>query len=311
MIQIEGLYKYYGATRAVGPIDLRVSSGEVVGLLGENGAGKTTTLRVLAGDLLPSAGRVRVAGHDVVDDPDAVRASIGYLPDRPPLYPEMTVQEYLSFAARLRGVPRREVSARLAAVAEQTALTSELFTLIGALSHGFQQRVGIAQAIIHRPRFVVLDEPISGLDPRQIVEMRRLIRGLAGEHTVLISSHILSEISQTCDRLLVIRDGEIVADDTEAAIVQETLGGMRVRLVVKGLTEATLGELPQVVPAARLVSSQAEAGGLRLELTSPDDVRAELARWVVESGADLLEIGRGEHELERVFMRLASQERAS
>ncbi|MBX3181463.1 MAG: ABC transporter ATP-binding protein [Polyangiaceae bacterium] len=311
MIQIEGLYKYYGTTRAVGPIDLQVSAGEVVGLLGENGAGKSTTLRVLACELLPSAGRVKVDGHDVVDDPDAVRASIGYLPDKPPLYPEMTVREYLGFAARLRGVARADTPARVAAAAEQAALTSELDAVIGALSHGFQQRVGIAQAIVHRPRFVVLDEPISGLDPRQIVEMRRLIRGLAGEHTVLISSHILSEISQTCDRLLVIRDGEIVADDTEEAIVQRTLGGARIRLLASGLTAERLATLTSAVPQATLLSSQEEAGCLRLELTSPEDVRARLARWVVESGAELLEIGRSEHELERVFMRLASPEQAS
>ncbi len=311
MIQIEGLYKYYGTTRAVGPIDLQVSAGEVVGLLGENGAGKSTTLRVLACELLPSAGRVKVDGHDVVDDPDAVRREIGYLPDKPPLYPEMTVREYLTFAARLRGVSRADTKAHVSRAAEQAALTHELDTVIGALSHGFQQRVGIAQAIVHRPRFVVLDEPISGLDPRQIVEMRRLIRGLAGEHTVLISSHILSEISQTCDRLLVIRDGEIVADDTEEAIVKRTLGGVRVRLLTSGLTAERLATLPSAVPQATLLSSQEEAGGLRLELTSAEDVRAKLARWVVESGAELLEIGRSEHELERVFMRLASPEQAS
>ncbi|MGE3675799.1 MAG: ABC transporter ATP-binding protein, partial [Polyangiaceae bacterium] len=188
MIQIRGLYKYYGPSRAIGPLDVEVQAGQVVGLLGENGAGKTTTLRILACDLLPSAGQVAVDGFDVVDHPDEVRARVGYLPDKPPLYPEMTVREFLVFAARLKRVSKQDAPKRVAEVAEQTGIGARLDQVIGTLSHGFQQRVGIAQAIVHRPKFVVLDEPISGLDPRQIVEMRHLIRGLAGDHTVLISS---------------------------------------------------------------------------------------------------------------------------
>lgn len=305
MIQIRGLYKYYGPSRAVGPIDVEVKAGEVVGLLGENGAGKTTTLRVLACDLLPSAGQVVVDGFDVVDHPDEVRARVGYLPDKPPLYPEMTVREFLAFAARLKGVGKADVARRISQVAEQTGIAARLDQVIGTLSHGFQQRVGIAQAIVHRPKFVVLDEPISGLDPRQIVEMRHLIRGLAGDHTVLISSHILSEISQTCDRLLVIRDGCIVADDSEAAIVNRTLGGMRLTMLVAGVEQAPLEELLQGLSDVEVLRVSKEGAGLRVELRTEADQRAAIAKRIVDAGAQLLELGRSEHELESVFMRLA------
>ncbi len=305
VIQIRGLYKYYGPNRAVGPIDVEVQPGQVVGLLGENGAGKTTTLRVLACDLLPSAGQVIVDGFDVVDNPDEVRSRVGYLPDKPPLYPEMTVREFLSFAARLKGVAKADVRKQVERVAEQTGVGPRLDQVIGTLSHGFQQRVGIAQAIVHRPRFVVLDEPISGLDPRQIVEMRHLIRGLAGDHTVLISSHILSEISQTCDRLLVIRDGCIVADDDEAAIVNRTLGGMRLSLLVAGVDRAALRELLDTMSGVEVTALTADGQALRAEIRTETDQRAVIARQIVESGAELLELGRSEHELESVFMRLA------
>ncbi|MCB9586850.1 MAG: ABC transporter ATP-binding protein [Polyangiaceae bacterium] len=305
MIQIRGLYKYYGPSRAIGPLDVEVQAGQVVGLLGENGAGKTTTLRILACDLLPSAGQVMVDGYDVVDHPDEVRARVGYLPDKPPLYPEMTVREFLVFAARLKGVSKGDVQKRVNEAAEQTGIAARLDQVIGTLSHGFQQRVGIAQAIVHRPKFVVLDEPISGLDPRQIVEMRHLIRGLAGDHTVLISSHILSEISQTCDRLLVIRDGTIVADDSEAAIVNRTLGGMRLSLLVSGLEVDALRSLLQDLEAVEIVELGKEGKALRAELRTQSDQRASIARRVVEAGAELLELGRSEHELESVFMRLA------
>lgn len=305
MIEIRGLYKYYGQNRAVGPIDIQVNPGEIVGLLGENGAGKTTTLRILACDLLPTSGSVSVDGFDVVDNPSAVRARVGYLPDTPPLYPEMTVREYLTFAARLKGVKPGDAPARVSRAAEQTALEDRLDQVIGTLSHGYRQRVGIAQAIVHDPKFVVLDEPISGLDPRQIVEMRHLIRGLAGERTVLISSHILSEISQTCDRLLVIRDGAIVADASEQSIVSQTLGGMRLALSVSGINQTDLRQLLEAVEGAEVISLTADGDALRAELRLPGDLRARIARLVIEAGADLLELGRSEHELESVFMRLA------
>ena len=218
MIEIRDLYKYYGDRRAVGPLSATIEKGEIVGLLGLNGAGKTTTLRILACDLLPTSGTVRVGGLDVVDVPHEVRRRIGYLPDTPPVYLEMTVDEYLTFAAKLRGVTGADVEKRVDEALELTEVGSERDRPIGALSHGYRQRVGIAQAIVHKPEFVVLDEPISGLDPVQIVEMRDLVRSLGGEHTVVVSSHILSEIHETCDRIFVIRYGQVVASGTEKAL---------------------------------------------------------------------------------------------
>jgi len=192
VIETRDLYKYYGAQRAIGPVSVEINQGEIIGLLGVNGAGKTTALRILACDLLPSAGTVKVDGIDVVERPEAVRERIGYLPDVPPLYGDMRVGEYLAFAARIRGVSSEDVARRVTAVEEITAVRDRHDDPIATLSHGYQQRVGIAQAVIHEPKLVVLDEPISGLDPVQIVEMRQLVRQLGGKHTVIVSSHILS-----------------------------------------------------------------------------------------------------------------------
>lgn len=316
MIEISELYKYYGDRRAVGPLSARIEKGEIVGLLGLNGAGKTTTLRILACDLLPTSGSVRVGGLDVVDVPHEVRKRIGYLPDTPPVYPEMTVEEYLIFAARLRGVSGSEVEKRVDETLELTEIGPERDRPIGALSHGYRQRVGIAQAIVHKPEFVVLDEPISGLDPVQIVEMRDLVRSLGGDHTVVVSSHILSEIHETCDRIFVIRDGEIVASGTEKELSERLLSGMRITLSVRvgdgGAARAT--ELISGVAGVSQVELAAEnaPGGrrgvanYRVELAR--DTRDELARAVVNGGLGLLELTRGERELESVFLELAKSD---
>ncbi|MFO0568152.1 MAG: ABC transporter ATP-binding protein [Polyangiaceae bacterium] len=310
MIEIHELYKYYGDRRAVGPLSATIEKGEIVGLLGLNGAGKTTTLRILACDLLPTSGSVRVGGIDVVGSPHEVRKRIGYLPDTPPVYAEMTVEDYLTFAARLRGVPVGDVGRRVEEAMEQTETSSERGRPIGALSHGYRQRVGIAQAIVHQPEFVVLDEPISGLDPVQIVEMRDLVRSLGGEHTVVVSSHILSEIHETCDRILVIRDGEIVASGTEKQLSEQLLAGMRLSVLLRVGADAVaraadvLGSVPGVTEVELDDTAPGpEQAQFRVRLAK--DSRAELARAVVESGFGLLEVTRGERELESVFLELA------
>ncbi len=211
MIQVEGLTKYYGPSAAIKDLTFNIERGEVIGFLGLNGAGKSTTLKVLGCVLLPTSGVVKIDGHDVVRDPHEIRKKIGFLPDTPPLYNEMTVDRYLEFVAQLRGVSAADAKARVKEVEEKTALVEVHDQVIAELSHGYRQRVGLAQAIVHQPQLLILDEPTSGLDPVQIVEMRALIKGLRGEHTILLSSHILSEISQTCDRMLANEDGEIVA----------------------------------------------------------------------------------------------------
>jgi ABC-2 type transport system ATP-binding protein len=308
VIEIEDLYKYYGERRAVGPLSFAIEAGEIVGLLGLNGAGKTTTLRILACDLLPSSGTVKVDGIDVVESPHEVRSRIGYLPDTPPLYGDMTVRAYLHFAARLRGMSHADADKRVPEVIETTALKEVRDQLISSLSHGFKQRVGIAQAIVHKPRLLVLDEPISGLDPRQIVEIRELLRSLKGDHTILLSSHILSEISETCDRLLVIRDGEIAASGTEAELSAKLLRQKGVDVTVRGDEEKVLEtarSVQGVVGAEVDAPAEAGEGILTLRIEAERDVREALCKALVEAGIGLLEVRRSERELESVFLELA------
>src|SRR5712692_3042713 len=240
MIQVDGLTKYYGEQAAIRDLTFTIERGEVIGFLGLNGAGKTTTLRILGCVLLPTSGRVQIDGLDVAVDTHEIRKRIGFLPDVPPLYPEMTVSPYLEFVARLRGVPAEQVKSRVAKVEEQMAITDVCEEVIGSLSHGYRQRVGLAQALVHNPALLVMDEPTSGLDPVQIVEMRNLIRSLRGSHTILLSSHILSEISQTCDRLLVIQAGEIVAQGSEQELASRMGGAGAVELEVRGLAARAL-----------------------------------------------------------------------
>jgi ABC-2 type transport system ATP-binding protein len=321
VIEITDLYKYYGERRAIGPLSCSIATGEIVGLLGLNGTGKTTTLRILACDLLPSSGSVVVDGLDVVEQPHEVRGRIGYLPDTPPLYPEMTVRAYLHFAARLRGMSREAAARRVPEVEDLTELSEVAGEAISSLSHGFKQRVGIAQAIVHRPRLLVLDEPITGLDPVQIVEMRELLRSLKGEHTILLSSHILSEISETCDRLLVIKDGRIAASGTEAELTSTLRGRFGVEITVthdaegeqgyrdssgapraRAIAEAVDGvraveELPPAEPGDRVVT---------LRVAADRDVRVALGRAMIKEGLGILEVRPSERELESVFLELAT-----
>jgi ABC-2 type transport system ATP-binding protein len=304
MIEVRELTKYYGERPAIRHLNFDIRPGEVVGFLGLNGAGKTTTLKILGCVLLPSSGQVRVDGLDVTTHPHEVRRKIGFLPDVAPLYNEMTVGAYLAFAARLRGVPGRETQARVEESEEKLALREVHDDLISSLSHGYRQRVGMAQAMVHRPRLLILDEPSAGLDPVQIVEMRNLVRRLSGEHTVLISSHFLSEISQTCDRLLVIQSGEIVAQGSEAELAAS--------LGTTGEIEVTVrGPAPKAVEIARQVAGvldvQASEAGqdVLLRIRANQDRRAEIARALVQGGHDLLRLEQSASRLESIFIELA------
>ena len=212
MIQAIGLTKYYGDFPALEDVSFEVKQGEVLGLLGLNGAGKTTCIRLLTGYLVPTEGETRIAGESILSDPMKVKGRLGYLPEQPPLYPELTVQDYLRFVARLRGIPEEDFDSEFKRVLQETQLGPARRSLIRHLSLGYRKRVGIAQAIIGSPEVLIFDEPVSGLDPRQIVEMRKLIRGLAGRHTILISSHILTEVSRTCDRVLIIHKGRLAGE---------------------------------------------------------------------------------------------------
>ena len=305
MIEVDKLSKYFGERAAIRDLSFSIAKGEVVGFLGLNGAGKTTTLRILGCLLLPTSGTVRVDGLEVTQNPYEIRRRIGFLPDVPPLYPEMTVGAYLAFAARLRQVPARETAARIAEAEEKTALREVHGQVIAELSHGYRQRVGLAQAIVHKPALLILDEPSAGLDPAQIVEMRNLLHGLRGEHTVLISSHFLTEISQTCDRLLVIHNGELVGQGSEGELATAMgQGGNAIEVEVRG-QPADLAEQLAKLPAVSKAHGRATSEGTTVfEITASADIRAEVARLLVSAGCDLLRLERSESRLESIFMNL-------
>src|SRR5580693_7785076 len=239
MIKVEGLTKRYARNVAVDNISFEVEKGQIVGFLGPNGAGKTTTMRVLTCFLPPTSGTATVSGFDVLENPHEVKKRIGYLPETPPLYPEMEVSEYLTFVGRLKGISSADIARRVAEVTERCAIGDVRMKLIGKLSKGYRQRVGLAQAIIHNPDVLILDEPTSGLDPKQIIETRELIKELAGDHTIILSTHILSEIEHSCDKVIIISHGKLVATDTVANLTNRLRGSEAVALEVDaGLPEA-------------------------------------------------------------------------
>jgi ABC-2 type transport system ATP-binding protein len=322
MIQVRNLAKYYGEKRALGPVSFEIKDDECVGFLGLNGAGKTTALRILACDLVPSAGAVSVDGIDAVKNPHEVRKQVGFLPEWSPLYPDMTVEDYLVFAGRLRGMSRADVTARLPEVTATTHVDNVRHDPIGTLSHGYRQRVGLAQAIVHKPRLLILDEPTRGLDPVQIVEMRNMIRELKKAHTVLVSSHVLTEISETCDRLLVLGDGEIIGRGTEeelsTQVVDTKLSIVAVRPKGQPYRDESLAGAPaaselreRVLACIRGVAGVVEAkavraadGALVIEVAGQEDLRAQVCRALVEAGHDVVRLDQVERKLEAIFLQL-------
>ncbi len=312
MIRATNVSKFYGGKRALGPVSFEINPGETVGFLGLNGAGKTTALRILACDLRPSGGTVEVGGVDAVADPHEVRKRIGFLPENPPLYTDMTVIDYLKFAGELRGMTATQVKKRMSDVLEVTDLTDVAGDFIGTLSHGYRQRVGVGQAIIHQPKFLILDEPTRGLDPVQIVEMRNLIHDLKQNHTVLISSHILTEISQTCDRLLVLGKGELLGKGTESELAAHKGDIRGITVTVRGTDKAAMSKVLAAIDGVTKVAEPYEqGGGLSFALSTNKDCRAEVSRAVVEAKLDLLKLDYARSELENTFIRLVGGADAS
>ena len=321
MVHLTDVTKYYGRKRALGPVSFEIDRGDTVGFLGLNGVGKTTLLRILACGLRPSSGTVTIDGRDVLREPHEVRKRVGYLPEQPPVYGDMPVKDYLGFVGRLKGMSRESVARRIPEVEEYARIAEVRDMPTRHLSQGYRQRVGVAQAIIHEPELLILDEPTHDLDPVQIMEMRGMIRRLKDSHTILISSHILPEISETCDRLLILNDGEIIASGTEAELGEMLLMSRHMVVTVKAGKGDAGGSAPRAViagvPGVSRVEragdterSSGQAGAVTYHVEGQSDVRATVCRALVEAGHDVIALRRAERELERVFVGLVGGAKA-
>src|SRR5580658_2552441 len=314
MIKVEGLTKRYARKVAVDNISFEIEKGQVVGFLGPNGAGKTTTMRVLTCFLPPSMGTASVAGFDVQDQAMEVKKRIGYLPESPPVYPDMEVHEYLEFVGRIKGVPATDLTRRVNEVSEKCAVADVRDKLLGKLSKGYRQRVGLAQAIIHNPDVLILDEPTSGLDPKQINETRDLIKSLAGDHTIILSTHILPEVEQTCQYVLIINKGRLVAKDSVNNLQNRARGAESLLVEVAGRngdvdSETVQRRLEQISGVTRGEFKEKQQNRAAFEIESHKDgfVRGDLARAIVESGWDLNELRPTAVSLEEIFLQLTGE----
>ncbi len=305
MIEVKNLTKYYGKRLAVDNISFKVTKGAIVGFLGPNAAGKTTTMRILTGFLAPTKGEVKVAGYDMMSQSLEARRHIGYLPEAVPLYTDMTVRGYLEFLARLRGVPGDSLRSRVDEVVEVCHLEEYYDVLISKLSKGFRQRVGVAQAIVHEPEVLILDEPTIGIDPIQIASTRQLIRELGKERTVLISTHILPEVSVICERVIIIHEGKIVAEDNIENLSSLISGSRRVRLEVQGSTQKIAEQLRQIKGVSR-VSYQ--DSNFIVEYPVSLDLRSKIIEALAQGGFTLLSLESMEMSLEDIFLKLTTEE---
>jgi gliding motility-associated transport system ATP-binding protein len=310
VIEVQHITKRYGRVTAVDDVSFRVERGEILGFLGPNGAGKTTTMRILTGYMPATDGRATVAGYDVFTDPIEAKRRTGYLPETPPLYPDMTVREYLDFVAKIKGVAAAERKPRVDSVMERTRVADMAARHCAKLSKGYRQRVGLAQALIHNPEVLILDEPTAGLDPKQIIETRELIRSLAGDHTIVLSTHILPEVAQTCQRVVIINRGRVVAVDTPEALTARLKGAETMYVQVDAPADDAGPVLAQIPGVTRVTASdgRSAAGGYEVESERGTDVRREIARTVVNRGWGLLELRPMRMSLEEIFLQVTTDE---
>jgi ABC-2 type transport system ATP-binding protein len=306
MIEVRSLTKNYGARKAIENLNFSVKKGEVVGFLGPNGAGKTTTMKIITGFMAASSGSVQVAGFDVFESPIEVKKRIGYLPETPPVYGDMRVNEYLRFVAELKGVEKSRISSLVDRAIEKTDLGSVSKRLIQNLSKGYRQRVGISQALVSDPEVLILDEPTVGLDPRQVAEIRSVIKELAGQHTIILSTHILPEVQASCERIIIINQGHIVAQDTIAGISTRTMNSTKVHLRVLRPSDELLMNL-QSLSGVRS-AQKSVAGHYEIETNSSESIPQEIAALVIQKNSGLLEIRSETSNLEDVFLKLTSSE---
>ena len=314
MIQVENLVKRYGGHAAVDGMSFTVEEGKIYGFLGPNGAGKTTTMNVMTGYIAADGGTVVIDGHDILKEPIAAKACIGYLPEMPPLYPDMTVREFLLFAAELKKVPKAERKRRVTDLEERLSLTEMSCRLIKNLSKGYKQRVGLAQALVGNPKVLILDEPMVGLDPKQIIEMRDLIKGLAGDHTVILSSHILSEISAVCDHILIISKGKLAASGSPEELQKMMQGTAELVVTVIGEQEQAKAVLEPIEEIERFTFADgSEEGSILIHMETKDDVdiRKTLSVALAGAGMAILSMNRSEKSLEDIFLELTEAEELS
>jgi ABC-2 type transport system ATP-binding protein len=313
MIEVQNLTKRYGPFTAVDDVSFRAERGEILGFLGPNGAGKTTTMRVLTGYMPPTDGKAIVAGYDVIDQPIEAKRRTGYLPETPPLYPDMTVRDYLTFCARIKGVPRNDRKARVNTVMERTRVADMAKRHCAKLSKGYKQRVGLAQALLHNPDVLILDEPTAGLDPKQIIETRQLIKELGGDHTVILSTHILPEVSQTCNRVVIINKGRVVAVDSPENLTSRLKGSETMYVQVDALGADALAPLEAVPGVTRVALADTRGGVTSYEVSSETgrDVRRDLAAAIVTRGWGLLELRPMRMSLEEIFLHLTTEDSAA
>jgi ABC-2 type transport system ATP-binding protein len=313
VIEVQDLTKRYGRFTAVDGVSFKVEKGEILGFLGPNGAGKTTTMRILTGYMPATTGRAVVAGFDVFDQPIEAKRRTGYLPETPPLYPEMTVREYLQFVARIKGVPSKAQRAQVDTSMEKARVADMANRHCSKLSKGYRQRVGLAQAILHNPEVLILDEPTAGLDPKQIMETRDLIKSLAGDHTIILSTHILPEVAQTCQRVVIINKGKVVAIDTPGNLTGRLQGvqSLYVQVDAASAPVADVTAALQAVPGVTAVSvadQQDAVTGFDVDCHREQDIRRDLARVVVSKGWGLLELRPLRMSLEEIFLQLTTSE---
>jgi gliding motility-associated transport system ATP-binding protein len=310
IIEVQGLTKYYGLLAAVRDISFAVKKGEILGLLGPNGAGKTTTMRLLTCYIAPSSGTATLAGYDIMKNSLEIRRRIGYMPENPPIYDEMTVRGYLKYVADIKEVPRREKRVAINRAIELVRLEEVHERIIGNLSRGFRQRVGLAQALIHNPDVLILDEPTIGLDPKQIIEIRNLIKALSVEHTIILSSHILPEVSATCDRVVILNQGEVAAIDTQEELARRVSGSGGLRAEVKG----PIVEIENAIRTIKGVLSidstplSDDLSRFEIDLAEDADIREELFRLLARRNWPIMELRRTGVSLEEVFLKLTTEE---
>jgi ABC-2 type transport system ATP-binding protein len=311
VIEVEHLTKVFNHRKVVDDISFKVEKGEILGFLGPNGAGKTTTMRILTCYLPATEGTSRVAGYDVFEESIEVRKRIGYLPENPPVYPEMTVESYLNFVAKIKGTPSGKRKAQVDDVMGKCSIGDVRNRIIGKLSKGYKQRVGVAQALLNNPDVLILDEPTIGLDPKQIFEVRSLIKNLAGDHTVVLSTHILPEVSMTCSRVVIINEGKVIAQDTPEGLIRQASGAQKVSLLVEGPAEATRDKIQKIDGVLEVHVAEANAGQpvrITVECELDRDLRRSLAETIVSSGWGLLELRGISMSLEDVFINLVTKE---